>query len=361
MKKIIFLVLIFCFSTKISLSQAQLIAVQHPTLDTAIFYTNIQQAIDSAWNGSSIYLPAIIGDYSLPGFIVHKKLHIYGVGHYPDSTAATGRVIISGNILIRKGADSGSISGLYINGNVNLDSINNFYFYRNRLVNFEITKNSSNLIFNSNLIMGTTSGGNSENCIFENNFFGNSESYMGWGSYALTNCFNFKSTNFRNNIFFYGCGDIPSSYNKKYVVYNLSYCLFENNIFLINDGNFNVINFFGNCSYNTFNNNIFETANPIPYGSNLGQNNIVIANQDTIFAYHVGNIFNYQHNYKLHEGSPGVNNGTDGTDIGIYGGETPYKVGALPIIPHFLKSIITPNTVKDGKLKIEMIIDAQKR
>lgn len=141
--------------------------------------------------------------------------------------------------------------------------------------------------------------------------------------------------------------------------YKVHYSVFENNIFLINDYSFQVDRFLHTCDYNAFNNNIFDTSNPIPTGTNVGANNIVLSSHSLIFANQSGHSFSYSHNYRLVNGCPGIGAGTDGKDIGIYGGDELYKDGAVPIIPHILKRKIAPRIVKDGKLKLEMIIEAQ--
>jgi len=362
MRKAFLLILFFVLTLSSMQSQVQLIAVQHPTLDTARFFGNLQTAIDSAWVGSTIYLPAMLGDYTTSGFTVNKKLHIYGVGHYPDSTKATGRTVISGNITIAQGADSGSISGLHITGNVTFTSVNVFYFNRNRLQHLLFNSSTKNILLQQNVVAGYVNGGNAEKCIFENNFFANAQyEFIYVSPYGrLTNITNLHSCIFLNNIFFRTIG-----YRYDYLAYllaNVNYTVFENNIFLINDGSsFNVGYFIYSGSYNTFNNNIFETSNPIPTGTNVGQNNIVLDTHAKIFKDQTGQEFNYSHNYQLPDDCPAKDAGTDGKDIGIYGGEKPYKNGAVPIIPHILKRDISPRVVKDGKLTIEMIIEAQKR
>ena len=154
MKKAFLLVIFFVLTLNSMQSQVQQIAVQHPTLDTARFFGNLQTAIDSAWVGSTIYLPAILGDYTTSGFTVNKKLFIYGVGHYPDSTKATGRTVISGNVTISQGADSGSISGLHITGNVTFTSVNVFYFNRNRLNILLLNSSTKNILLQQNVVAG---------------------------------------------------------------------------------------------------------------------------------------------------------------------------------------------------------------
>lgn len=72
-----------------------------------------------------------------------------------------------------------------------------------------------------------------------------------------------------------------------------------------------------NC---TFNNNItYETTNnTIPYGTNVGSNNLVGINP--LFVNAPNRSGSLAYDYTLQAGSPGENTASDGTDIGIFGG-----------------------------------------
>lgn len=80
----------------------------------------------------------------------------------------------------------------------------------------------------------------------------------------------------------------------------------------------------------TFNNNLTYlcNSNTIPYGSNIGSGNIV--NQDPLFTNYpaLGAPHSWDWDYSLQAGSPGIGTGTNGTDIGIGGGNAP--VSNLP-------------------------------
>jgi hypothetical protein len=51
--------------------------------------------------------------------------------------------------------------------------------------------------------------------------------------------------------------------------------------------------------------------------------------------------------------------GTDGTQVGIYGGALGYKPGAVPSNPHFSSATVAPTTNKDGKLNVNVKVIAQ--
>ena len=82
--------------------------------------------------------------------------------------------------------------------------------------------------------------------------------------------------------------------------------------------------------------------------------------QETIRTFIVNN-FTLPKNLKIREDSPCKNAGTDGTDIGIFGCPAPYKDGAVPFNPHINKALISGQTDKDGKLKVDIQVSAQTR
>ncbi|MEO1451253.1 MAG: hypothetical protein AAFV07_17110, partial [Bacteroidota bacterium] len=72
--------------------------------------------------------------------------------------------------------------------------------------------------------------------------------------------------------------------------------------------------------------------------------------------------------WRLSAGSPGLNAGTDGTDIGLYGGLTPFPVGgaspfltsapaAIPQIEQF--TLFNPNVAQGDSLQV--LIRARKQ
>ncbi|MBK9793187.1 MAG: hypothetical protein IPP60_08805 [Sphingobacteriales bacterium] len=65
--------------------------------------------------------------------------------------------------------------------------------------------------------------------------------------------------------------------------------------------------------------------------------------------------------YHLKSTSSGKNAGTDGTDIGIYGGAYPYKEGAVPPNPHISTKSIAPTSAANGTLPVNIKVLAQDR
>lgn len=69
--------------------------------------------------------------------------------------------------------------------------------------------------------------------------------------------------------------------------------------------------------------------------------------------------FSYQYDFNLQIQSPGINAGTDGTDIGIYGGAFPWKEGSIPINPHIQTKTISSTTDPSGNLPVNIKVMTQ--
>ena len=93
MKHLSFIFTLVMLLTGSAAHSQNLIAVQNG--NTPAFYTVLDSAIIHAQNGDTVYIPG--GTFSL-NVPVTKSLHIIGVGHNPDSTLATGKTVINGNL-----------------------------------------------------------------------------------------------------------------------------------------------------------------------------------------------------------------------------------------------------------------------
>ena len=315
----------------ISLSGQNIIAVQQG--GNATFYSNIDSAITHSVNGDTIYLPG--GSFSIAGAI-NKSIHIVGAGSdFIDSSLATGITRLNG-VWFDGGFDGGSIEGVSISpGLYNFSIIFGGYSNYNAITNFSVSRNylqggiktlSSCSLFsiNQNVISGAGSnnviyaadGSISNSSIINNEILGviviGSNNYIG------------------NNIFFYNGNSI-----------NALGCTIENNIFHSQESGGQ------NC---IFNNNI--NASPYSYTGNIGANNFFDSWSNTF-------INSNNSNYNLNPSSPGKNGGTDGTDIGIYGGSFSWKDGMVPSNPHIQTKNISGVTDTNGNLHINIKVAAQ--
>jgi len=64
--------------------------------------------------------------------------------------------------------------------------------------------------------------------------------------------------------------------------------------------------------------------------------------------------FSYDHDFNLHLGSPGIKAGTDGTDIGVFGG-IGHTVSGVPAVPKVtLFDIVNPVVPQNGDLNVRI-------
>ena len=329
--KCLYSILILTLLIQSNLKAQNLIAVQNG--GAPAFYTVLQTAVDNAQSGDTIYIPGGIFD----DITVNKKLNLIGAGSHPDSANVTSRTVIR-SITILSGADNGSLTGVYFpwnhsdtwgtTPNLNIGQIINGYsISRCYLPGYHDVAETQNIVFNENII-GDLS-----------------------------------------------CSGVNISMNNNIVLRSIyvSKSLIQNNIFL---GNYST----GSC---TFVNNIFNTYVPSQLNHSICYNNVNngcngvypeyliqgsgnyldgVTLQSVFVNYDPSAISGdgiYKADFHLKTDSPYKNAGTDGTDIGIYGGAFPWKAGSIPFNPHFQILKIAPKTDNNGNLNVQIKIGSQ--
>jgi hypothetical protein len=338
MKKLLFL---FGFAALFvqSFAQAPIVLQDGDEIFTS---SRLDTIIAHAKDGNSIYLPG--GNVILYDEIyIDKQLYIYGAGHYPDSSAATQVTFVSGDkIFFRKGGSRSTLTGIYFNDDLYLsktlaDTVSYISITRcnlNQIIfgsgNTIRNTGNSNIYIAENVIRSKVYGADAQYCLFEKNIFNETINYF------TNNCI------FQNNIFLY-----------TYSVYDpFKDC----NGLIVNN---NIFRDYHGLSNSQVYNNIF-TINLVgaPGGTNIGSGNIGNLALADIFEDFTGSIFSYDADFHLKAGCPGINGGTDGTDIGIYGTLNPYKPSAVPVNPHIRKVVIATES-QNGFLPVEISVAAQ--
>lgn len=298
------------------------IVLQHAGTATIFSGTNpLVDAYNAAVSGDTIYLPGGV----FPGITITKRLTIFGVGHYPDSTAATGVTQVA-NIIFQAGSDKSSIQGLYLPGGINVsynirvDSLviarcNAAWLYLNGQQNEAY--NCKGILIYQNVIGDMVVQQSNGIRVFNNIISGLHE--MGVNSWIRNNKIN--------------------------GLYNAYYALFENNT---------IASYSSGIDYCTFRNNILAVQ-PATGNSTWVSNyyNVDFAN---LFVSQTA-WFAYTDNYHLK--TPGSYTGTDATQVGIYGGYYPYKEGAVPATPHIQSKLIPLQADANGQLNIQIQVAAQ--
>ncbi|MDI6832295.1 MAG: hypothetical protein QMD02_00415 [Bacteroidales bacterium] len=296
-------------------------------------------AHNAASSGDTIYLSG--GTFTPPASF-DKQLMIFGAGHYVDSTLATGKTFINGNVTLNENADLFYLEGVEITGNFTISnnhSVNNVIIKRCKINGTfnalgDLSNPTSNLSLIGNVLMNRLNLENIQNSLLSNNIISNT--FQGSNGNMIS-----------NNIIM---GFIWGS-SMDYLFFGSNNTL-TNNIILWEGYNANV-----NGSGNIFNNNLYVEPTP-DYGAtatSIGNYTGIL--QTTIFVNQTGNTFDYAHDYHLQ--APTTYLGTDGTEVGIYGGTFPYKEGAVPHNPHIQLKNIAPTTNANGDLQIQIQVGAQ--
>jgi len=282
-------------------------------------YKDLQQAIDAANDGDIIYVsgsPVQYGDNNYTR--INKRLTLYGAGYeptkeFPDpsvvwgvslSAASTGSKIIGFTLYYTDPyppnavADSieirrNSVGYLYLGGS-NWTIENNLIGVIGRTVWGPPTQ----IRINNNIIKLYIAELNQPSVVITNNLF----LYEGPAFIGVTNAI------ISNNIFYRAAPQ------------GASRCSFNNNI-----------------TYRTSN-------DTIPYGDNIGSGNLIGVNPLFVNFPDAGGNFKFEYDFHLKPGSPAIAAGTDGRDIGVYGGNSPIQVGGEPPLPQ-IKSMVIDNTV----------------
>ena len=332
MKKLL-IALFTCLSLS-SFAQQAPIAIVSTTGATKLT-SSLDSAAILAQDNDIIYLPG--GTFLGMSDWFKKKVTVIGVGHNIDSTNATGITTIAGDIGFQyNGAEGSVLDGVFVTGHVYI--MPNCKVYRANIgyvVSQWVTVNNlfieKCIIRNEIIGYGGTPIANSfikNSIISENDFQG--------GMYNNT---------FENDIFlFQGAYDMSAGSQNIY-----RNCIFPN-----------VTSWVGGLGSSSFQNNIFATTTVPPLtDSNNAINNILNQSSSATFVSQSGSTFAYNQNYRLKPGSLGVNKGTDGKDIGIYGGNSPWVDGNIPPNPTIRSKTVDAQTATGGTLHVKFNVRTQ--
>lgn len=342
MKKHYSILLVLCFCNVTFIYGQQKVAL-HSNGTTTIFggANPFTDAYNASINGDTLYLPG--GTIPYPTTI-NKSLVIIGAGHYPDSTIATGKTVLTGNLAISEDADNLWIEGIELTGNIS--------FTNNHKVDSVVIKRCK---FNSISYNGTGATPCINNNIIENVITGEAVFTNATSSMFSNNIINGQIANannigISNNILLFNSG---ATGNPSTLTFNnVNNCFISNNIVFRTVGGANWVS---SGALNTFANNIFGVVPAT--GTSTWVNNYYSIVLTSLFVSQTGNVFNYVHDYHLV--SPATYTGIDGTQVGIYGGLYPWKNGSVPQNPHIQIINNASATDLNGNLQIQIQVEAQ--
>lgn len=384
-----------CLITFFANAQTSPIMVCNATGSTCAPFFNLDTAISHASNGDYIYLPG--GNYTISDTI-KKELHIYGTGIVADSSLYIGGVTtINSNLVFSPLSSNSSVTGIITN-NITLESPSN-------ALNFTITRAKANEIYlnvlsgaiyiKQNLILTGVKGNSvsNSNILIANNIFPKGDLLSQVPGY---NCYNqiyyirgacigmLNGATIKNNVIFpssptvYGFTYTDCGYNSDcgtYFMYlvasytNLQNCIIKNNIFKTYNNVTDAVAWlaYPSSSNNVFNNNLITPSGYSGYNASLSfagassqSFNMVDSSVshafDSLLNCDYGNQVGMASQFKLQVKSTslGHNAGDDNTDVGIFGGTSPWKAGAIPSNPHIYYKLINGTTNTNGDLPVNI-------
>jgi hypothetical protein len=334
MKKLKLAIIAISLTNSLFVFAQKKVALHHN--GTTQIFSGIQpltDAYNAAQNGDTIYVPG--GLYTIP--TIEKRIALIGTGYFTDSTNATGRTQING-LTIDIGADKSYISGLYIVGNILMNGqaqIDSIEIHRNHITasigyfNADINrpenqKSKGTLIYENRVNVIT--GENASHLRVFNNIIFNYVAGIKMNGWIRNNTFQLN----------------PSSIN----ITGINESLIENNFFAF--GWSSVFN-------NTFHSNICN-FDPTADLQNTYTNTYINQNPTSVFV-------NWQSpdNYIIdyHLLNPPAFTANNASQIGIFGGYYPFKVGGLPINPHIGTINIGTQTNSNGELPVQIRVTSQ--
>lgn len=326
-KHLLLTIVIFTL-TLASFAQNPITTLQHAGT-TQVFYgqNSFVEAYNAATTGDTLNLS--VGAFTPPSSF-GKGLVIIGAGYYPDDISNKVRTTILGGLWILECANL-YIEGLFINGNVGMCLFVN---------NIKIVR----CYFNECSTNGCARAGSYYNISLDECVIGGNISFpSNTIDLRVKHCIIGKdvllgglNSVLENNIFL-NSGLI--SFSKSTI---------RNNVFLGSVSGVGLSSFY---------NNIFVDDTLIVGNDSYQSNNYIGIEQSSIFESQSGNIFEFIHNYHLK--NPELYIGTDGTQVGLYGGPIPFKGGGLPSNPQIISKSVARETDASGNLNINYTVKAQ--
>lgn len=325
-------------------------------------YNDFTQAVvTAAQDGDIIFINNSLNDATIT---IDKQLSIIGAGFWPNSSPNEGYTQVNNTLVFGDGSNGSFVTGIRFTNDVRIagsTSISGIVFDRCR--------------FNTLYLAHGASGFSSSNHIVRNSYISKLYGYSSNGTTVInaliTNNIiryveNFLQMNiFANNIF---TGFDNNNSGSTFLFTNN--CTFQNNIIFNSHSAYNCgTNFISSSNNNVFSYNMFIGFSGSGGTNNIFTNSFNNVNRDSVFV----NIsypgtcpntyfnFSYNHDYHLLPNCVGVGAGSDGTDIGIYGGPTPWKEQAYPINPRITNFFVTPQVPANGIINVNATVEGQSR
>lgn len=313
---------------------------------TGAEYRTINEAINSASNGDSIYVHASAKDYG--NISVNKKISLFGPGHYPESTGYLPAELLT--VTLKNGSSGSLITGFRVrkiecevwNVVEDITIENNFFpLCANIYGPYGDRSDGDNWIIQGNIFVeGPNCGGNNminvresasgnDGWIIANNLFITKTVQNNTGVFgdlnATTTVINNTIIHRNSAVLFYSNSATPDS----------NHALLKNNIIVSLSSSFtDVAAHCNNCSWeNNLTYSPRATLVALPGNANINNTDPGFVNVPDSYEW------DYDNDFNVSESSAASGAGSDGTDLGAYGARFNFnKYGypfGLPVVEAF--------------------------
>lgn len=318
------LLVLVLFGTRVMAQSSLLATLNHEgTISTFYGATALQKAHAAAVNGDVITLSS--GTFL--SVDITKAVTLRGAGMVLDAATQTEPTVLANGFKIIIADDVTerlTIEGVYSNQMVNIVKLKNAMFLKNRMRDIYISGNGygTDLTFIHCRIAYRYSGNDNSNnsATFQNCIVS--------GLYGVNYIFHNSIIRGESN-----GGNISLCYNSEF-----KNCIIANGL-----SN-------GAPTNSTFYNNLFIGAEANELASIPNSTNVIVNRDDD----KIKNLITYSddNDYKLTDEAKAIMKGTDGTEVGLYGGSLPYD--PTPTNPQISKFNVAAKTTADGKLSVDI-------
>lgn len=322
MKKfiVLFVAVMAMFATTAKAQSSLLATLNHEGTISTFYGTNaLQQAHAAAADGDVITLSS--GTFQSVN--ITKAVTLRGAGMVLDAATQTEPTVLANDFTIDISDETTqrlTIEGIYTNQIVKINKLKNAMFLKDRFRYFVFPGSAygKDLTFIHCRITERYNGNSYSNnsAVFQNCLV----SGMQGTNYIFNNCLFLADTNGSNS----HCGN--SEYRN---------CI--------------ILNSNSTYSTSTYYNNLYCKSGG--YSFNVTNNtNVEVAKDNEA----IKNLFGYSddNEYKLTEAAKALIKGSDGTEVGVYGGSLPYD--PTPTNPQISKFNVAAKTTADGKLSVDI-------
>lgn len=348
------LALFTCTALLIGSAQAQLQRIVLQGTGAPQVFTDINEALAAAQPNDKLYLSGGVFSSS-EHIVINMPLHLIGAGVHPDSTSVTSTTTISTvnsswDIIITTAASGSSFTGIRFNAG-------GYVYYGNDATDDDPTGLVfQRCVFDDRIYMTHDENSASPSSMFDECIF-YSLIVAGNGVNAtLTKCILDYQAGTGAEVSGFGTGGLTMRHCicMGTRVGNSPNAIVEDCVFTRTSAPF------WQSNGATLTNNLCVSASltsNMTAGPAIG--NVLGVDPANVFVNETNDDYEFTDDVHLAASSTGIGMATDGTDVGIYGTNSPYKPGAVPYNPHFRGATIATATNPNGDLPVNIRVAAQ--